>query len=392
VTARISLIPEKTRGHRPRLQFLLLLLFLAVAGCDELQQVSNSKHGAYEASMAVLRDGFAVAWYDDRNGNPEIYMRLLDANGHPRSREYRLTNDPELSYEADISATPDGDLAIAWYERLLNGDLRARLGLFTETGEPRWTKIVSSPGRNGRNAVVRSQQNELFTAWIEDDDVFAQWWSIDGKALTSPRRLAAAGKTTWNLNATLDSEGIAWVVFDAKAGTRSDELFLARASRNNTEIVRVTSDDGFASKYPDLALNADRAALTWFDERDGNQEVYFFAGSRGELVENMERRSRRVTNTAGESIGAYIAWNGNRVGLAWCDKTPGQHEIYFETFDAMGLPLQEPQRLTYTRTESLIPAIKAIAGTFALVWNEYAPKGPGHTTGARSEILFAYAR
>ena len=83
----------------------LLTVFFLLTGCDELQEVSNSKHGAYEASMTVLRDGFAVAWYDDRDGNPEIYMRLLDALGRPRSREYRLTNDPEFSYEPDIAAT-----------------------------------------------------------------------------------------------------------------------------------------------------------------------------------------------------------------------------------------------------------------------------------------------
>jgi len=370
----------------------VFLAFLVLTGCDEFQQVSNGKHGAYEASMAALRDGFAVAWYDDRDGNPEIYMRLLDVAGRPRSREYRLTNDPELSYEADIAATASGDLAIGWYERLLNGDLRARLGIFTQSGEARWTKIISTPNRNGRNVVVRALENELFAAWIEDDEVFGQWWSLDGQPVTAPRKLAPAGRTTWNVNATVDSSGRAWVVFDAKVGTRADELFLVRTDKNNTELLRLTDDDGFASKYPDLALNGDRAALTWFDERDGNQEVYAFIGGRNDLGEGLERSSRRITHTPGESMGAYIAWNEDRVGLAWCDKTPGQHEIYFEAFDRMGLPLHDAKRVTHTRTDSLIPAIKAVgAGTFALVWNEYAAKGPGHTTGARSEIVFGFA-
>jgi hypothetical protein len=370
----------------------LLTVFFLLTGCDELQQVSNSKHGAYEASMTVLRDGFAVAWYDDRDGNPEIYMRLLDALGRPRSREYRLTNDPEFSYEPDIAATANGDLAIGWYERLTNGDLRARLAVFTESGESRWTKVISSPMSNGRNVVVRLTENGLFAAWIEDDEVLAQWWNLDGQPSTSPRRLAPAGKTTWDLNATIDVEGRAWVVFDAKAGTRADELYLARTSKTDMELMRLTADDGFASKYPNLAFDGDRAALAWYDERDGNQEVYIFVGSPGELRENLERRARRVTNTPGESLGAYVAWNKGRAGLVWCDRTPGQHEIYFEDFDRTGRPLHEPQRLTHTRTDSLIPAIKAVANAFALVWNEYAAKGPGHTTGARSEIVFGFVR
>ena len=43
---------------------------------------------------------------------------------------------------------------------------------------------------------------------------------------------------------------------------------------------------------------------------------------------NVDRRARRVTDTKGESIGAYVAWNHNRIGLAWCDNTPGQQEVY----------------------------------------------------------------
>jgi hypothetical protein len=146
------------------------------------------------------------------------------------------------------------------------------------------------------------------------------------------------------------------------------------------------------SKYPDLAFNGDRAAIAWHDERDGNSEIYLIVAPTTGLREGIEQRARRITNTPGESIGAYVASNGTRFGLAWCDKTAGQHEIYFQAFDTSGNPLAEPHRLTHTRTNSLIPAIKPWSDTFALVWNEYAPKGPGHAAGGRSEIAFSFAR
>ncbi len=374
--------------------FFTIGLALLIAGCDDkLHQVSNSNHGAYEASMAALPDGFAVAWYDDRDGNAEIYLRLLDSEGRPKSREYRLTNGPELSYEADIAATPDGNLAIAWYERLINGDLRARLGLWTPNGQALWMTTISPPERDGRNALVRSVGNELFSAWIEDDRIFGQWWTLKGQPLTPPQPLAAASATTWNLNAAVDSQGRAWVVFDAKRGTRANELFLVRTDKTNADGIAMTADDGFASKYPDLSFGAGgRAALTWFDERDGNTEVYLFAGLPSDLHEGLEEQARRVTRTPGESMGAYVAWNRERAGLAWCDKIGDQHEIYFQTFDGAGMPLEDARRLTHTRADSLIPAIQAWADTFALAWNEYAPKGPGHTAGGRSEIVFSFAR
>ena len=120
--------------------------------------------------------------------------------------------------------------------------------------------------------------------------------------------------------------------------------------------VRLTKDDGAPSKYPDLAIGAGgRMALSWQDERDGNVEVYLLTGVLGDLRGEIDGRSRRVTNTPGETIGAYLAWNGDRLGLSWSDKTSGQHEVYFESFDATGMPREAARHLTGNTTWSLVP-------------------------------------
>ena len=61
------------------------LAVLLLSGCDGPQyvEVSEPGGGAYEASLARLGDGWAVAWHDTRDGHPEIYARLLDVGGHP---------------------------------------------------------------------------------------------------------------------------------------------------------------------------------------------------------------------------------------------------------------------------------------------------------------------
>jgi hypothetical protein len=103
----------------------------------------------------------------------------------------------------------------------------------------------------------------------------------------------------------------------------------------------------------------------------------------------MERQSRRVTHTAGESIGAYVSASADGFGLAWCDNSPGQHEIYFQFFDMLGRPTQDARRITHSPMESLIPAIVSFDAGFALAWNEYKPHGIGHARGGRSEIAFS---
>lgn len=376
----------------------LAVLFSAAVAAQGIRQVSQSGFGAFEASMVPFGDGFAVAWYDTRDGHAEIYARLLDAAGASAGPELRLTHINRDAYEADIAAA-GANLVVAWYEVGPRSEYRAMVGSWTREGRGLWTRQLSVEGRNGKNPVVRVSGQEILCAWLDFTaggipEVHAQWFDLSGQPLGPARRVAQAGRTTWNLNAAFDGQGRAWVAFDAKAGTQADELFLARVEKNASQLVRLTSDDGKASKYPDIAFDTGgRAALTWFDERDGNEEVYLFVAPVGEFKEGLESRALRVTDTAGASTGAYLTWNGGRIGLAWNDDTLGQDEIFFETFDVNGQALAPAKRLTDNPSHSLIPAIRPAGDGFALAWNEFSP-GPagGHDPRGRSEVAFTFAR
>jgi hypothetical protein len=374
---------------------LLILCCVSIARCSPSasRQLSASGAGAYEASLSATGNGFVAAWYDTRNGHAEIYARALAGDGAPRGPEIRLTTGADAAYEADVAAL-ENHFAVAWYERAASGELRARLGLWSVDGRSMWTVPLGNPVRNSRNVLVRAGTGELFCAWIEDDrgenaEVWAGWFDSNGRAASPSLRLAPAGKTTWNLNAELDRNGEAIVVFDATAGTRSDELFLIRVSRDRvSEVRQLTADDGVPSKYPDVAIGHDRIALTWYDERDGNTEVYLSATRWEDLAENIDTHTRRVTNTPGASIGAYVAWNGRHFGLAWCDDTEGQQEIYYQPFSEFGVAEAEPRRLTFNPTASSIPAIEGRGEGFALAWNEFAQSTSGNPADEKSEIYF----
>ena len=370
----------------------LLATAIACAACGGPPSISTGGHGAYEASLIPIGDGFAVAWYDDRDGNAEIYFRLLDADGRPAGPERRVTNDPEQSYEADIQAVGDR-LAIAWYDKAADKTLHARLGVWTKNGQRAWSTTLSGGGVNARNPIVRASGSSLFVAWIEDapsgpPHVWTAWWDDAGHQTMLPRALAPVGPTTWNLNGAMDAGGTPWVVFDAKAGTKADEIFAAHAVASPT-VVRLTDDDGKPSKYPDIVFGGGRAGLTWFDERDGNREVYFWSGAPDDLGSGVERSATRVTRTPGESIGAYVSWNAGRFGLAWNDDSPGQHEIFFEPFDGGGRSLAPARQVTNSRTASLIPSIRPAKSGFALAWNETELSAEGHEAPRRSDIGFA---
>jgi hypothetical protein len=355
-------------------------------------QLSHSGKGAYEAALVARDEGFVAAWHDTRDGNAEIYMRLLDANGKPAGPERRLTHSPEESYEPSIAVLAGFEVAVAWYDKGADGTLAAKFGVWNVNGTHVRSTTIAAPGRN---PVLSSSHGSVFCAWIAPGPdgaewVWVQWWSANGPDAEQPRAVGRAGKTTWNLNAEASDYRNASVVFDATAGTRADEVFIAFVSPQKIDLRRVTDDDGIPSKYPDVA----GTVLTWYDERDGNKEVYLLSAGYTELLEGKYVvPPRRVTATRGESIGAYVAWDRRpvrseerRIGLAWSDDTNGQHEIYFQRFDWGARPLEPARRITRNGTSSLIPAIEPWLDGFALAWNEYVPGADGRA--ATSEIAF----
>lgn len=386
--------PSNTLAARRAPRAARALAAVAAAGCSAPNQVSDSGFGAYEVSLAAWNDGLAVAWYDTRDGNGEVYVRRLDADGNAVGAELRLTTTAAESYEADIAPLPNA-FAVAWYEKEQDGVMRAQLGVWSRDGAPMWKTPVAVGAGSSRNAIVRSFGDALFCAWIEADGegrelVWGGWWSPDGRPRAEPVRLGAAADTTWNLNAAIAPTGDAWVVFDARAETRVEELFAATLADGVATLARLTADDGIRSKYPDIAFDAGGSgALTWYDERDGNREVYLAAARAEELLLPVEQRARRVTSTPGASIGAYLAFNADRIGLAWSDDSAGNYEVFFQSFDAAGNSLAAPRRLTDTATSSMIPAIEPWRDGFALAWDEVTPAPPGTDSAhTRAEVVF----
>jgi hypothetical protein len=249
------------------------------------------------------------------------------------------------------------------------------LGQWSRDGREKWVHPIAEPSRN---PVIVIDGEAIIAAWIQTEAdateaVFVGTWDRDGHESRPRVRVGPASKTTWGLNLAVDRSGV-WVVFDAATATRASELFLGRVDSAGARVERLTRDDGAESTFPDLKIADDgHIALSWYDMRDGNDEVYIFVASQSDVRGEIDTRAHRVTMTDGESIGAYLAWNGEEVGLAWSDKSPGVHDIFFQPFDRTGSPIVAEERITRTRTWSLVPAIRSWRTGFALVWTEYEP-------------------
>lgn len=346
--------------------------------------------------MATSGDQAAIAWHGDRTGRDAIHFEWLTASGRPTATSVQVTDGSHAAYEPDLQLA-DGDPVLAWYEKdTATGALSAWLARLDRRGVPVWRVRLDGAGGRARNPVVRAQGGSLFAAWIEsptDDPDAAQVWTqtfaLDGRSIEAARAVAPASRKTWNLNAAVDARGVFYLVYDSAAGAAPHELQLVAVDGASIRRRQLTASDGKASLYPDLQISRrGQAAVTWFDERDGNQEVYLAVLPAADLLRGDKLPARRITHTDAPSIGAYLAWNGDRLALVWCDAQAGQNELYAQFFDARGNPRPEIWRLTSTAAESSIPSIRPIENGFLIGWNEYSRAGvEGHGEDTPSEAM-----
>ena len=375
----------------PRLALASIGALALLASC---QAGEDAAPRAHELSLAIVGADAFAAWHGGHGDEAAIYLQALDQAGRPEGPPRRISPPGFDSYEPDLIAV-DGGLVVAWYGRdREQGRLQAWLAGLDLSGTRQWLVPLQDGGK-AKNPVVRRVGEALHVAWLSPDDtgatrVMHRLFGVGGRPLGPPRQIARADHDTWNVNAAVLGERF-FVAYDAALDDGSDEVRLVMVEGDDAKTITLTPPDGHASLYPDLQFGPDgTAALTWFDERDGNQEVYLqlFALRDGELSPISE--ARRITHGPAQSIGAYLTWNGPRLGLAWSDEDNGQRDIFLQTFDSKGEPLSPPRNLSQSAQNSSVPAIRAYRQGFLLAWNDYVmTEGGGHDTVTSSTAHFA---
>ena len=153
---------------------LVCLLIVCLPACSSFQQasaglrqISASGYGAFEADIEVLDENtVAIAWYDTRHTQAEIYLRLLDKQLEPVTAEFRLTANNVDSFEVDIVALGQ-NIAVTWYEVDSSKHSVVKLGLWNRQGKALWIKTLTTADVNARIPVVEASSDGLFVAWLE---------------------------------------------------------------------------------------------------------------------------------------------------------------------------------------------------------------------------------
>jgi hypothetical protein len=368
---------------------------LSLSGCESTHAVSDAGQSAFEVSLLTRATDLVMAWHGGSGAHSVVQLQFLSARGTPSRPPVAVSDGHRDAYEPDLQAFGE-ELLLGWYEKDSGGALQAHVALLDRDGVRRWERVLSGAGGNSRNTVVREVGGQIVVAWIESGIGSPGIWTArldaGGASVGAPRRAADASSDTWNLNADADSSAL-YLVYDARLGTRAQEVQLLRIAAEDITARTLTADDGRASVYPDLALHDGRAALSWCDDRDGNPEIYLAVGRLQDWLAGQAPNAQRVTDSRSTSMGTYVAWNGLDIGVVWSEQTQNGFAIEFQRFDAQGKAASR-RVLSSGIAQSLTPAIRAWHDGFALAWNDYRPGTAAEARGinARGSSSIAMLR
>ncbi|HUT53750.1 MAG TPA: hypothetical protein VM658_10180 [bacterium] len=325
---------------------------------------------AYYPNLAWSGSEYGLVWRDTRTGNRELYFSRLAVDGSTVGLNLRLTYSPSNN-ELPTLAWSGSEYGIAWYDnRYGNYEIFFnRLDLAGST--------VGPDLRLSSNASVSSGPTVIWTgsrygvAWHDsrdgDNEIYDSVLAADGNTVlpTETRATQAAGSSNFPSLAwsgwPYNEFGTAW--YDNRDGNY--EIYFRRLTADGATVgpeVRL-SDDGNGSNYPSLAWTGTEYAVIWEDARTTNWELFFRRiGPDGTAI----GAETRLTNTWAFSQSSRLVRAGSELGVAWREGI----EIYFMRLAIDGSTLGTGAPVTTVASAKNEPTMAWTGSEFGIAWRD----------------------
>jgi hypothetical protein len=322
---------------------------------EDTRLTNNYAESRYP-SVAVSSSVMHIVWQDTRDGNTEIYYKHSTDEGVSWGEDTRLTNNTAWSWEPSVAVSGlfvnvvwddyrDGNFEI-YYKRSLDGGVSWGADI----------RLTNNPAWSGFSSVAVSG-SVVHVVWYDERD----------------------GNYEIYYKRSTDS-GVSW-------GTDTRQT-------NNSA----------SSELPSVTVSGLFVHVVWRDKRDGNYEIYYKRSSDGGISWGTDTR---LTNNTANSYNPSVAVSGFPPGsvihVVWFDERDGNAEIYYKRSTDAGVSWGTDTRLTNNPAASGSPSVAVSGSAVHVVWRDerdgndeiYYKRNPtGNTIGIKnitSEIPSSYS-
>jgi len=311
-----------------------------------------------------------TVWADERDGNREIYYKRSADFGVNWGPDVNLSNDPATSWRPSVAL--NGSLVhVVWCDNR-SGNFEIYYRYSTDYGA-NWQPLIRltntpfiswAPSLAVNGSVMHIVWEESLT---EKEEIFYKKSNDNGVTWGPDTRLTfdTVGSFYPSVAVSGPDVHVAWYAFPL--GTRS--IFYKRstdAGLNWDQELKITGTDAEAYN-PAVAASGHFISIAWHDRRFGNEEIFY---KRSTNKGNTWSADIRITETSGISWYPSICVSGSAVHLAWYDNTDGNYEIFYRLSSDYGLSWQPILQLTDNFAGSYRPSICVSDSVLHVVWND----------------------
>lgn len=332
-------------------------------------------------SVANNGDTVHVVWWDHRDGNAEIYYKRSLDGGLNWDDDTCLLHTPHQSV-TPLIAVSGSNLHVIWREDF-TGNTEVYYKRSTDGGIT-WSSdinLTNTPGYSQCLALAVFGNN-VYIAWQEasPSEIYYKRSTDNGTTWDTNTRLTySSGESVYpKIAAAGPNTHLVWQ--DNRDGNA--KIFYKHSTNNGLN----WSDDicltnGAASSYePVIAVSGSNLHVTWFDNRDGNFEIFYKRSTDNGLTWEPDTQLTNTGNTCATGNPSIAVLSSN-VHLTWHDnRDGGDPEIYYKHSADNGTNWGPDTRLTNASGESSRSSVAVASSRVDVVW--------GDTRDENSEIYY----
>lgn len=351
---------------------------------DSLRLSDNSFSSRYP-SISANGSLVYVVWLDNRDGNWEIYYKKSTDNGNTWGSDYRLTNNDYVSYCPSI-ATSGANIHIFWYDNR-DGNWEIYYKKSSDNGNI-WSsenRLTNASGHSWNPMVVADGDN-VYVVWFDKRDgnfeVYFQKSTDYGNAwLGSDMRITNDALESVNPSIAISGSNISIVWRQVAAGI----YYINSTDQGNSWGSSTLLSSGRAPSYSSIAAQGSNINVVWQDV-DVLGAVPWRIGVwfKRSIDNGTTWDADYLLINPGESKKSWFpiiaSIDDTTLGVVWYDNRDGNEEIYFKKgiFPVDVIPPNKPY----------IPMVEKISADVQLTWNKVTTDTLGNTENMKYYVVY----
>jgi hypothetical protein len=292
-------------------------------------RITYDSSNSLNPSLVWTGSEFGLSWMDAPAADNEIYFNRISASGSKIGTDQRITSSPGNSLYPSLSWS-GSEFGVSWMDIRSGSQYEIYFSRISSSGIKQGADLRISTGDSYTPSLVWAG-TEFGVGWsdIGTDEIYFSRISAGGAKVGGDIRVtnSPGGSGSSTLIWTGSEFGLCWE--DACDG--NFEIYFTRLSASggkSGDDIRATNYSG-ESAYPSIHWTGSEYGVAWIDYRSGIWKIYFTRLSKNgtKLTTDIEIGEGFFDTWDYET--PSISWTGSEFGITWTDDRDGNNEIYF---------------------------------------------------------------